>query len=46
MNPALLGMVWRNLIGNLRRTLLTVAAIAIGLAALIFLWGFQRWAQT
>ena len=41
MNPALLGMVWRNLIVNLRRTLLTVAAIAIGLAALIFLWGFS-----
>jgi ABC-type lipoprotein release transport system permease subunit len=31
----------RNLIGHLRRTLLTIGAIAIGVAALIFLWGFN-----
>ncbi|MEN8168157.1 MAG: FtsX-like permease family protein [Pseudomonadota bacterium] len=31
----------RNLFGQLRRTLLTVGAISIGLASLIFLWGFN-----
>jgi len=31
----------RNLTGNARRTLLTLAAIAAGLSALIFLWAFN-----
>ena len=37
----LLAMAWRNLIRNARRSLLTMAAVAIGLSALIFLWGFN-----
>ncbi|MEN8129693.1 MAG: ABC transporter permease [Pseudomonadota bacterium] len=46
MNRALFRMVWRNLSGNLRRTLLTVSAVAIGLAAMIFLWGFSDGLQS
>ena len=41
MTGSLLLLAWHSLAGNLRRTLLTVAAIAIGLAAMIFLWGFS-----
>jgi len=34
-------LAWRNVIRNARRSLITVAAVALGLAALIFLWGFN-----
>ncbi len=37
----LLSMAWRNVLRNLRRSLLTVIGIAVGLAALLFLWGFN-----
>ena len=37
----LLAMAWRNILRNLRRSLLTVIGIASGLAALLFLWGFN-----
>ena len=37
----LLALAWRNLVRNARRSLLTMAAVAIGLSALIFLWGFN-----
>jgi putative ABC transport system permease protein len=34
-------LAWRNVLRNARRSMLTIAAIAIGLAALLFLWGFN-----
>jgi len=34
-------LAWRNVLRNARRSLITVAAIAIGLSALLFLWGFN-----
>jgi len=34
-------LAWRNVLRNARRSLITIAAIAIGLAALLFLWGFN-----
>lgn len=37
----LLSLAWRNIARNLRRSLITVFAIALGLAALLFLWGFN-----
>jgi putative ABC transport system permease protein len=37
----LIALAWRNIIRNFRRSLITVVAIAIGLAALLFLWGFN-----
>ncbi|HKI60378.1 MAG TPA: ABC transporter permease, partial [Mariprofundaceae bacterium] len=37
----LIAMAWRNIERNLRRSLITVFAIALGLAALLFLWGFN-----
>jgi len=37
----LLSLAVRNIIRNTRRSLLTVAGIAVGLAALLFLWGFN-----
>ncbi|MCU7905736.1 MAG: ABC transporter permease [Candidatus Thiodiazotropha sp. (ex Epidulcina cf. delphinae)] len=42
LNSIVLTVALRNLLGHLRRTLLTVGAIAVGLAALIFLWGFNE----
>jgi putative ABC transport system permease protein len=33
-------LAWRNVLRNRRRSLITVASIAVGLAALTFLWGF------
>ncbi|TAK48833.1 MAG: ABC transporter permease [Betaproteobacteria bacterium] len=36
----LLGLAWRNVLRNRRRTAITVSSIAIGLAAMTFLWGF------
>jgi ABC-type lipoprotein release transport system permease subunit len=40
-NTVVLTVALRNLLGNLPRTLLTVGAIAVGLASLIFLWSFS-----
>jgi len=37
----LIAMAWRNIERNFRRSLITVFAIALGLAALLFLWGFN-----
>ncbi|MDJ0805622.1 MAG: ABC transporter permease [Gammaproteobacteria bacterium] len=41
VEPVIVAVVISNLIGHLRRTLLTITAIAAGLASLIFLWGFN-----
>lgn len=41
-NRIILAVALRNLLGNLPRTLLTVGAIAVGLASLIFLWSFNE----
>jgi putative ABC transport system permease protein len=40
-NLIMLAVALRNLLGYLPRTLLTVGAIAVGLASLIFLWSFN-----
>ncbi len=40
-NTVVLTVALRNLLGHLPRTLLTVGAIAVGLASLIFLWSFS-----
>jgi ABC-type lipoprotein release transport system permease subunit len=45
VSSALFIAAWRNLSRNPRRTALTVAVIAIGLAAMIFLWSFSRGLQ-
>jgi len=37
----MLSLAWRNLVCNVRRSLITVSAVALGLASLIFLWGFN-----
>ncbi|MDQ6954067.1 MAG: ABC transporter permease [Mariprofundaceae bacterium] len=34
-------MAWRNIIRNWHRSMVTIAAVATGLSALIFLWGFN-----
>ncbi len=34
-------LAWRNIVRNLRRSLITVASVTIGLAALLFLWSFN-----
>jgi ABC-type lipoprotein release transport system permease subunit len=39
---AILTVAFRNLLINRRRTFLTIGAIAVGLASLIFLWGFNE----
>ena len=36
----LLALAWRNVLRNRRRSAITIASIAIGLAAMTFLWGF------
>ena len=36
----LFALAWRNVLRNRRRSVITVASIAIGLAAMTFLWGF------
>lgn len=46
MNTSVLLTAWRNLTRNARRTALTVAAIGIGLAAMVFLWGFSKGLQS
>lgn len=45
MSHPLFAVAWRNLALNLGRTFLTVTAIAMGLAALVFLWGFSEGLQ-
>jgi len=37
----MLALAWRNIVRNARRSLITIVAVALGLAALIFLWGFN-----
>ncbi len=34
-------LAWRNIVRNARRSLITIAAVSLGLAALLFLWGFN-----
>jgi putative ABC transport system permease protein len=41
VKPVIFWLALRNLTGNARRTALTMAAIAAGLGALIFLWAFN-----
>jgi putative ABC transport system permease protein len=41
-NRIILAVALRSLFGHLPRTLLTVGAIAVGLASLIFLWSFNE----
>lgn len=41
MRSTLFIMAWRNIWRNRRRSAITIAAIAISLVALIFLWGFS-----
>jgi putative ABC transport system permease protein len=36
----LVALAWRNVLRNRRRSAITISSIAIGLAAMIFLWGF------
>jgi ABC-type lipoprotein release transport system permease subunit len=36
----LLAIAWRNVLRNRRRSAITISSIAIGLAAMTFLWGF------
>ena len=38
-------MAWRNIVRNLRRSSITISAISLGLASLLFLWGFQDGVQ-
>ncbi|RMH18587.1 MAG: ABC transporter permease [Gammaproteobacteria bacterium] len=37
----MLFLAWRNITRNVRRSLITVSSVALGLASLIFLWGFN-----
>ena len=37
----MLALAWRNVLRNGRRSLITISAVALGLASLIFLWGFN-----
>jgi ABC-type lipoprotein release transport system permease subunit len=41
VTASIFAIAWRNIVRNRRRSLLTAATIAIGLAALLFLWGFN-----
>ncbi len=34
-------LAWRNIWRNARRSLITIAAVALGLTSLVFLWGFN-----
>ena len=38
--PVFVALAWRNVRRNLRRSIITVLSIAVGLAALTFLWAF------
>ena len=37
----MVALAWRNIVRNARRSLITISAVALGLASLIFLWGFN-----
>jgi len=37
----IISLAWRNIIRNGHRSIVTIAAVATGLSALIFLWGFN-----
>ena len=39
-NVSLAKLAWRNVLRNRRRSVITILSIAIGLAALTFLWAF------
>ena len=41
MSGTLFAIAWRNVIRNRRRSLITVLSVAIGLFALLFIWGFN-----
>jgi len=37
----ILSLAWRNIVRSWHRSFVTIAAVATGLSALIFLWGFN-----
>ncbi len=41
MSGLVLAIAWRNVARNWRRSIITAAAFAMGLTALLFLWGFN-----
>jgi putative ABC transport system permease protein len=41
VSGTLLAIAWRNVIRNRRRSLITILSVAIGLVALLFIWGFN-----
>lgn len=41
MSGTLFAIAWRNVVRNKRRSLITVLSVAIGLLALLFIWGFN-----
>ena len=41
MSGTLFAIAWRNVVRNRRRSLITVLSVAIGLVALLFIWGFN-----
>ncbi|MBT4711174.1 MAG: ABC transporter permease [Alphaproteobacteria bacterium] len=41
MSGTLFAIAWRNVVRNKRRSLITVLSVAIGLFALLFIWGFN-----
>jgi len=41
VSGTLFAIAWRNVVRNRRRSLITVLSVAIGLVALLFIWGFN-----
>ena len=41
MSGTLFAIAWRNVVRNKRRSLITILSVAIGLLALLFIWGFN-----
>lgn len=41
MNSTIAAIAWRNVARNRRRSLITILSVAIGLVALLFIWGFN-----
>jgi len=41
VSGTLFAIAWRNVVRNKRRSLITVLSVAIGLLALLFIWGFN-----
>jgi ABC-type lipoprotein release transport system permease subunit len=41
MNSSIVAIAWRNVARNRRRSLITILSVAIGLVALLFIWGFN-----